>query len=431
MPECWRRVRLATSFASKTASSTCSALKGWLHRGKQALANGDPGRAAVLLRTALTLWGGPALADVMYEPFAQAEAGRLEELRLSCLEERIEADLALGRHADLVGELEVLTDRHPYRERLCGRLMPALYRSGRQAKALDVYRRSRDRLVDYLGIEPGPELRLLASRVLNQDPTLAWTPPPASAAEVIELTGAFVGRDRELADLRRGLDEVQRGHSSFFLISGEPGIGKTALIEQFAAGVADHDARVLFGRCWESGGAPAYWPWVQCLRVLVRESEPAMLTNQLGVGAADLAELVPELGQFGPDLPRPLSADAESMRFRLFDAVATLLREEARSKPIVLVLEDVHAADESSLLLLRFVARTVTDARLLVIATTRSSDRSATEPFAGTLADLARAQRFRHIRLSGLSREEVTHLVAATRDVAAPRHWSTGSSSAK
>lgn len=86
----------------------------------------------------------------------------------------------------------------------------------------------------------------------------------------------------------------------------------------------------------------------------------------------------------------------------------------------MLVLEDVHAADESSLLLLRFVARTVTDARLLVIATTRSSDRSATEPFAGTLADLARAQRFRHIRLGGLSREEVTHLVAATRDVAAP-----------
>jgi predicted ATPase len=90
-----------------------------------------------------------------------------------------------------------------------------------------------------------------------------------------------------------------------------------------------------------------------------------MLTNQLGAGAADLAELVPELGQFGPDLPRSLSADAESMRFRLFDAVTTLVSEEARSQPIVLVLEDVHAADESSLLLLRFVERTVTDARLL------------------------------------------------------------------
>ena len=177
---------------------------------------------------------------------------------------------------------------------------------------------------------------------------------------------------------------------------------------------------MLSGRCWESGGAPAYWPWVQCLRVLVRESEPGMLATQLGVGAADLAEIVPELRELSPDLPRPLSADAEGLRFRLFDAVTTLLREEARTKPIVLVLEDLHAADASSLLLLRFVARTLTDSRLLVIATTRSSDRAATESFAGTLAELARSQRFHHIRLGGLSRDEVAELVAATGDVAAP-----------
>jgi DNA-binding SARP family transcriptional activator len=162
-------------------------------QGKHALAAGEPGRAAALLRTALGLWQGPALADVIYEPFAQEAAGQLEELRLSCLEERIEADLALGRHTDLVGELEVLTDRHPYRERLSGRLMLALYRSGRQAEALEVYRQSRDRLVDELGIEPGPELRSLASRVLNQDPGLGWTAPPTSTGEVIESTRALRG----------------------------------------------------------------------------------------------------------------------------------------------------------------------------------------------------------------------------------------------
>jgi predicted ATPase len=152
-----------------------------------------------------------------------------------------------------------------------------------------------------------------------------------------------------------------------------------------------------------------------------------MLTNQLGVGAADLAELVPELGQFAPDLPRPLSADAESMRFRLFDAVATLLREEARSKPIVLVLEDVHAADESSLLLLRFVARTVTDARLLVIATTRSSDRSATEPFAGTLAGWREPNgSATFASAASLGRRSPT--LSQQREMSPPpRHWSTGS----
>jgi DNA-binding SARP family transcriptional activator len=231
-------------------------------QGKLALAT-DPGRAAVLLRKALTLWRGPALADVMYEPFAQAEAGQLEELRLSCLEERIEADLALGRHADLVGELEVLTDRHPYRERMSGRLMLALYRSGRQAEALEIYRRSRDRLVEELGIEPGQELRSLASRVLNQDPSLNWTAPPASAGEVIESADTFVGRERELADLRRGLDDARRGQSTLFLISGEPGIGKTALIEQFAARVprarCSGVVRSLLG-IWRRSGVLALGP---------------------------------------------------------------------------------------------------------------------------------------------------------------------------
>jgi predicted ATPase len=297
--------------------------------------------------------------------------------------------------------------------------MLALYRSGRQAEALDVYRRSRNRMVDELGIEPGLELRSLASRVLNQDPSLGWTALPASAGGVIKSTRAFVGRKKELADLWQGLADIQGGYGSLFLISGEPGIGKTALTEEFIAGVAERDARVLSGRCWESGGAPAYWPWVQCLRTLVGESEPGMLTTQLGVGAADLAEIVPELRQLNPDLPRPHSADAEDLRFRLFDAITTLLREEARTKPLILVLEDLHAADASSLLLLRFVAQTLNDAPLLVVATTRSSDRHVTASLAGIVAELARAQRFHHIRLGGLSQEEVADLVAAAGDVAA------------
>jgi DNA-binding SARP family transcriptional activator len=128
-------------------------------QGRRALAAGDPARAATSSRHALALWRGPALADVMYEPFAQAEAARLEELRLCCVEARIDADLALGRHADLVGELEALIDQHGARERLRGQLMVALYRSGRQAEALNVYRQTRRRLLDELGLEPGPDLR--------------------------------------------------------------------------------------------------------------------------------------------------------------------------------------------------------------------------------------------------------------------------------
>ena len=190
--------------------------------------------------------------------------------------------------------------------------------------------------------------------------------------------------------------------------------------------VAEQDSRVLSGHCWESGGAPAYWPWVQCLRVLVRESSPAC-SHQLGVGAADLAELVLELGEYGPDLPRPLSADAESMRFRLFDAVTTLLREEARTKPIVLVLEDLHAADESSLLLLRFVARTLTDSRLLVIATTRSSDRAATEPLPAPWLSWHDPNGSATFALAASLGTTSLSLSPLPVTLPPPREWSTGS----
>jgi DNA-binding SARP family transcriptional activator len=141
----------------------------------------EPGRAADKLRAALGLWRGPPLADLAYEPFAQTEIMRLEELRLATLEERVEADLACGLHADLVGELESLAAAHPLRERLRAQLMLALYRSGRQAEALHVYRAARRELADELGLEPGEELRRLEHAILAQDPELGAAPAPRRA----------------------------------------------------------------------------------------------------------------------------------------------------------------------------------------------------------------------------------------------------------
>jgi class 3 adenylate cyclase/DNA-binding SARP family transcriptional activator len=155
--------------------------------GRRALAGGDPALAATKLREALSLWSGPALADFLYEPFAQGEIARLEDLRLGCLEERIEAELALGSHAELVGELEAHVTAHPLRERPRGQLMLALYRSGRQAEALAAYQAARQALVDQLGIEPSPSLQRLERAILNQEseldlPELA-RPPPAAPVE--------------------------------------------------------------------------------------------------------------------------------------------------------------------------------------------------------------------------------------------------------
>jgi DNA-binding SARP family transcriptional activator len=138
-----------------------------------------PESAAQILREALGLWRGPALADLQHERFAQAEIHRLEELRLVALERRIDADLALGRRAELVIELEGLTRQHPYRETLRAQHMLALYGSGRQAEALDVYRETRRLLVDELGIEPGPEIQQLEQAILRHDTALSPAGPPA------------------------------------------------------------------------------------------------------------------------------------------------------------------------------------------------------------------------------------------------------------
>src|SRR5918996_908227 len=147
--------------------------------GRETLGAGDPATASSTLREALALWRGPALADFTYEPFAQTEIARLEELRVVALEERIEADLALGRHTEVVSELEALVESQPLRERPRGQLMLALYRSGRQADALAAYREARETLVEELGIEPGPELRKLEGAILRQDEALL---PPAGLA---------------------------------------------------------------------------------------------------------------------------------------------------------------------------------------------------------------------------------------------------------
>jgi DNA-binding SARP family transcriptional activator/DNA-binding beta-propeller fold protein YncE len=164
-----------------------------VREGKRSLAEENAELAAEQLRTALGLWRGPALADLAFEPFARAEIERLEELHLQALEDRIDADLVLGHHDDVVSELRELVDRYPLRERLRGQLMAALYRCGRQADALEVYRDGRTALTDELGIEPGPALRELEQAILQQDPKLGTpTPPPVPLATRARLRGPLL-----------------------------------------------------------------------------------------------------------------------------------------------------------------------------------------------------------------------------------------------
>ena len=195
----------------------------------------DPDGAAEKLRQALDLWRGPPLSDLAYEPFTQTEIARLEERRWAAFEARVAAELALGRHADLVSELEAAVAEQPLREHLHGQLMLALYRCGRQAEALEAYRTARRTLVEEIGVEPGAELRVLHDAILAQDPGLD---APAGQEEFpAALDGGsplLAGRDRELAELIALLAEACEGRGGVVLVSGPRGIGKTRLAAELA-----------------------------------------------------------------------------------------------------------------------------------------------------------------------------------------------------
>ena len=216
-----------------------------------ALAECNPTVASTKLREALALWRGAALADFAYEPFAQAEISRLEELRLTALEDRVDADLELSRHAELVGELRALVAADPMRERLRRQMMLALYRCGRQAEALEVYRKTRAALVEELGIEPGHEIRELHEAILRQDPRLelltAAAPRPRQETKTSLPAPAspLIGRQAEV----RAVRELLLGEARLVTVTGAGGSGKTRLSLELAASLVREFAhRIYFVR---------------------------------------------------------------------------------------------------------------------------------------------------------------------------------------
>jgi DNA-binding SARP family transcriptional activator len=386
---------------------------------RAALATSRFGPAVSSLEDALSLWRGPALDEFAYTRAAQTEITRLEELRLGAREDLIEAKLALGRHGEVVGELEGLLSEHPYRERLRAQLMLALYRCERQAEALQAYQDARRSLVEDLGIEPGERLRDLERAILNQSESLAFVQPdPGEQADAGQQAG-FVGRERELQALLACLDDARGGRGRLVLVSGEPGIGKSRLIDELIGAALTSQARVLIGRCWEAGGAPAYWPWVQSLRLYVRNREPEALRAELSGGAADLAQILPEVRERLPGIPDPPALDPELARFRLFDATAEFLRRASAVRPLVVVLDDLHAADAPSLLLLRFLARELGAMRLLILAAFRDVSPIPSEPMSEMIAEVSREPITRRIRLIGLSQGEIEQYLKLSASPAA------------
>jgi predicted ATPase len=226
----------------------------------------------------------------------------------------------------------------------------------------------------------------------------------------------FVGRRRELDQLDAVLADARRGRGRLVLLSGEAGIGKSRLADELATRARGAGSRVLWGRCWEAGGAPAYWPWVQALRAYVREAEPETLRPQLGPGAPDVAHLVPEVRDLVPDLPEPLDLESEGARFRLFDSTAAFICRASEDEPILLVLDDLHVADTPSLLMLEFVATAIADARIAVVALYRDVPGAPADPAATPLGALARSAGL-HLVLPGLDDLDVASFIELSTDV--------------
>lgn len=235
---------------------------------------------------------------------------------------------------------------------------------------------------------------------------------------MVTTPGTFVGRQREMGVLQAALDDALSGQGRLVMLVGEPGIGKTRTAQELAALAGQRGAQVLWGWCYEEAGAPPYWPWVQSLRSYVQKRDADHLRSEIGPGAADIAEIIPELRESLPGLePPPVLDSPEANRFRLFDSITTLLKNTAQSQPLLLVLDDLQWADQPSLLLLRFLARQIGESRLLVVGTYRDVELSRQHPLSETLAQLSREPAFRRVPLLGLSRDDSGHLIETTAGI--------------
>ena len=347
--------------------------------GARGLSEGIPGAEELRSRldAALALWRGRPYDDLADAPAAAPERARLEDLHVVALEDRAALDLALGRHAIATSELERLTDLHPLRERLWALRALALYRSGRQADALGCLREVRELLGEELGLEPGEELRDLQQAILRQDPSLVVVGPEEHLEDRVGAGWPLVGRDDHLAALTALLG---RPGTSFAVLTGEPGIGKSRLAGELAARARERGYRVLAGRCSQDEGAPPLWPWAAVLR--------------------DLGSELPYEAQ---------TRDDATSRFRAWERIVRDVLVAAADQPTLVVLDDLHWADASTLRVLRLLTETTTAAQLLVLVAWR--DRP---PASGVLGEVAESIARRHavrLPLTGLSTAAVAHVV--------------------
>ncbi len=423
-----------------------------LASGHEALQTGDPYAAGEYLARALARWRGPALVDVSGAAWARAVVTRLEEQRLTAEESLLGARMALGRHRESVAAAQSAVDAAPLREQRWATLMLALYRSGRQADALRTFQRLRRFLDEELGLEPSTALRELEESIVLHRRELDWVatatltgtgaPAPVVNPAAVAVSGdrepptvspspgrealaelptelpmpevlrhpvaEYVGRTAEQDQLARAFDRAVAGERQIAVVGGEPGIGKTALTAVVARAVEEVGGSVLYGRCLDPG-AP-YQPFVDALGHYVRFAPRHELEAHVAAHGGELSRLVPMLARRVPEVPPPSSSDPDTERSLAFTAAAALLNEACRHRPLLLVLDDLHWADASTLALLRHLVSASASSSLLVVGTFRSSEVDGDHPLSDTLAALWREPGVSRLELTGLTPDDVLDL---------------------
>jgi DNA-binding SARP family transcriptional activator len=395
----------------------------------------EPGAAMDGLTRALRLWRGTPYGDHPDEPWALAEHARLDELRLAALEALCRAQLHLGAAHAVVADAETLLIENPLREEAWRLLVLALYRSGRQGDALAALRRARAVLTDTLGVDPGPALRGLEADVLAQAPHLLVEPTvtplaapalvtsaPVTSAPVtstpvtsapsgapipiaVPLGPALFGREREERVLLAAADRAQSG-ATVVLLEGPAGSGKSALVEALAGYLGRQGWATAWGRCPEVDGAPALYPWAELLRILPPGPHEPALDPLMSEDAE------PDHGALGNGA-LDNGTDPAARRFRLHRAFARRLRAAAADTALLVVLDDVHRADEASLALLRDLLPDLRTAPVLLVAAYRPEETHA--GLTEVLGALARQDPVR-LEVGPLPADAVEELLCALAD---------------
>jgi DNA-binding SARP family transcriptional activator len=356
------------------------------------------------LDEALGLWAGEPYADLPDHPDVTAERARLHQLRASAEELRLLGLLALDEHSSVLSETEAATALQPLRERLWALHALALTRAGRQADALASLRRIRELLADELGLDPGAELRDLEQAILRQDTALLEVLPPAAAAPHAGAPTAAAHPPMERAEepatrvaertvLHELLDRATAGSTEVALLVGEPGIGKSWLLSDLAREAEVRGVTVATGQCSQDDGAPPLWPWLSVLRALDLP------------GAHELADLPADARTGG---------SSASVAFQTWDRIATAVLDAAGTRPLLVLLDDLHWADDATLRTLRHLLSVAPErSRLAVVATRRAHP----EP-TGALAEAGEAFARRHAVRLDLAGLDVTEAGRLVRDVA-------------